>query len=415
MGNRSTGTLAINGGEKAADVLTVPEWPRLTERTRTNVLDCLESTAWCKQYEEATYADRFEEAFAAFHDAEHALGVTNGTTALEVALRSVGLMPGDEVLVTPYTWVSTAMAILLGGGLPKFVDVDPKTYNLDPNALREEITADTVGVVGVHYAGYPMDLDEIVPLCEEHDLFLIEDCAHAQGTEWRGEKVGTFGQAGTFSFQQSKSLTAGEGGAVITDDDRLAEVARSVHWMGRDPGGKLGHIMNSSNHRISEFLGAILLAQLEKLPDENAIRQENEEILVEELDAIEGIQTKPRDDRITNRGYYCFNFRYDRDAFDGIDRQTFVEALVEEGVPASLGTHNAQPLYRQRAFTREQLTAHVPSDVALPNYQNMHLPGVEEIARTNVTLSHQTLLADREGVRPIARAVEKVQEHADEL
>ena len=407
--------LAIDGGPEAAEALEVPDWPRVTDRTRENLLDCLESTNWCKQYDEATYAERFEAAFADYHDAKHALGVTNGTTALQVALRAVGLLPGDEVIVTPYTWVSTAMAIVLGGGIPRFADVDPETYNLDPASVRETITDDTVGIVGVHYAGYPMDMDELVPICEEHDLFLIEDCAHAQGTEWRGRKVGTFGQAGTFSFQQSKSLTAGEGGAVVMNDDRVAEVARSVHWMGRDPGGKLGHVLNASNHRISEFLGAVLLAQLETLPEENARRQENEAVLVDELRAIEGILTKPRDDRITNRGYFCFNFRYDPEAFGGVDRRRFVEALEAEGVPAHLGTHDAQPLYRQRAFTREQLSAHVPPGSDLPNYQTMHLPGVEEIARTNVTLSHQTLLADREGVESIARAVAKIRARADEL
>jgi dTDP-4-amino-4,6-dideoxygalactose transaminase len=415
MARGASDELATNGGAKAADDLTVPEWPILASGTRENVVDCLESLVWCRQYGDAEYVERFEEAFAEYHDAEHAIGITNGTAALEVALRTVGLHPGDEVIVTPYTWVSTAMSIVLGGGVPRFVDVEPATYNIDPESLRETITDDTVGVVGVHYAGYPMDLDEIVPICEDHDLFLIEDCAHAQGSEWRGEKVGTFGQVGTFSFQQSKSLTAGEGGAVVVDDDRLAKIARSVHWMGRDPGGELGHVLNSSNHRLSEFLGAVLLAQLDKLPEENGVRQENEALLVDELDDIPGIETKPRDDRITNRGYYCFNFKYDRESFAGVDRETFVEALQAEGVPASLGTHAAQPLYRQPAFSREQLSAHVPADVELPNYRTMHLPGVEEIARRNVTLPHQLLLADEGGIRSVARAVEKLRDHADEL
>ena len=414
--SRATETkLAIDGGEPAAKELEVPDWPQLSEGGRENVIDCLESTDWCKQYSDAIYAEAFEEAFAEYHDADHAIGVTNGTTAIQVALRAVGIRPGDEVLVTSYTWVSTAMAIVLCGGIPRFVDVDPDTYNLDPDAVRDAVTEDTAGVVGVHYAGYPMDLDELVPICEEHDLFFIEDCAHAQGTEWRGQKVGTYGDAGTFSFQQSKSLTAGEGGIVIMTDDRTAEMARCVHWMGRDPGGKLGHVLNSSNHRISEFLGALLLGQLEHLPEENARRQENEAVLVEELSSIDGITTKPRDDRITNRGYFCLNFRYDPDAFAGIDRSTFVEALTEEGVPAHLGTHSAEPLYRQPAFSREQLAAHVPDVADLPNYNTMHLPGVEEISRTNVTLTHQTLLADESGMRAIADAVRKVKANAEAL
>ncbi len=415
MSQTADSTLAINGGDEAAANLAVPDWPRLSETGRENVIDCLDSTHWCKQYDAATYAEAFEEAFAAYHDADHAIGVTNGTTAIQVALRAVGLRPGDEVLVTAYTWVSTAMAVVLCGGIPRFVDVDPNTYNIDPAAVRNAITDETAGVVGVHYAGYPIDLDELVPICEEHDLFFIEDCAHAHGSEWRGKKVGTFGDAGTFSFQQSKSLTAGEGGIVVMNDARVAELAKCVHWMGRDPGGKLGHILNASNHRISEFLGALLVGQLEQLPEQNARRQANEAVLVEELSGIEGIHTKPRDDRITNRGYFCLNFRYEPSVFGDIDRETFVEALQAEGVPAHLGTHNAEPLYRQLAFVRERLATHVPSTEELPNYQTMHLPGVEEIARTNVTLTHQTLLADREGMEAIAAAVRKVKAHTEEL
>ncbi len=415
MGKTTTIELAINGGAPAADDLDIPEWPRLSETGRTNVIECLDSRNWCKQYDAATYAETFEDAFAEYHDANHAIGVTNGTTAIQVALQAVGVRTGDEVLVTSYSWVSTAMAIVLCGAIPRFVDVDPETYNLDPEAVEAAITDRTVGVVGVHYAGYPMDLDALIPICEKHDLFFIEDCAHAQGTEWRGQKVGTFGDAGTFSFQQSKSLTAGEGGIVITTDDRIAERAKCVHWMGRDPGGKLGHIVNASNHRISEFLGALLVGQLEQLPAENARRQENEAVLREELATIDGIHTKPLDDRITNRGYFCFNLRYDPDAFCGIDRQTFVEALNAEGVPAHLGTHNAEPLYRQPAFTREQLSTHVPSVETIPNYQTMHLPGVEEIARTNITLTHETLLAGPEGMKAIARAIRKIKTHASEL
>ena len=415
MTQSSDAALAINGGEKAAASLEIPSWPQLTSGARENLTACLESTHWCKQYEEATYVETFEDAFATYHDAEHAIGVTNGTTAIQVALRAVGIRPGDEVLVTPYTWVSTAMAIVLEGGIPRFVDVDPTTYNIDPDAIRAAVTEDTAGIIGVHVGGYPMDLDELVPIYRDHNLFFIEDCAHAQGTEWRGRKVGTFGHVGTFSFQQSKSLTAGEGGAIITNDDRIAEMGRTVHWMGRDPGGKLGHIRNASNHRMSEFLGAVLLGQLDELDDQNARRQANEAILREELEAIDGIEMKPRDDRITNRGYFCVNVKYDREAFAGIDRRTFVNALQAEGVPVNLGVHGGEPLYRQPSFTREQLSAHLSDVSDLPNYGTMHLPGVEELSRRNVTFTHQTLLADAAGIRSIGDAIRKIQERAEEL
>ncbi|WP_224270994.1 DegT/DnrJ/EryC1/StrS family aminotransferase [Haloprofundus salinisoli] len=406
--------LALNGGSMAAADLEIPRWPQCTEQSRENVLDALESERWCRVTDGANWVDRFEAEFAEYHDAEHAIAVSNGTTAIELSLRACGLKPGDEVLVPAYTFIATASAVACMGGVPRFVDVDPETYNMDPESVRENITDRTVGLVGVHFAGYPMDMDELTAIADEHGLFLIEDSAHAQGSEWRGQKVGTFGEFGTFSFQQSKSLPAGEGGIVVTDDELLAEEARQVHNIGRavgEPGYK--HYMLSSNYRLSEFQGALLSAQLEKLPEENERRRRNEKVLISALSDIDGISTKPEDDRITARGYCIFNFRYDEEAFGGVSRDRFIEALNAEGVPARTGYE--LPLYKQPAFSREQLSALVPPGTDLPVYRHMHLPGVEEVRRTNVTLSHNVLLAGEDGVRTIARAVDKIHEHADEL
>ena len=296
------------------------------------------------------------------------------------------------------------------GGVPKFVDVDPETFNVDPESVRESISDRTVGMVGVHFGGYPMDMDELVPIVEENGLFLIEDAAHAQGSEWRGQKVGTFGDFGTFSFQQSKSLPAGEGGIVVTNDDVLAEEAALVHNIGRPVGAGYKHTIPASNYRLPELQGALLCAQLEKFPEENERRQENEDRLVSELETIDGIHTLREDSRVTNRGYCVYNFRYDSAAFDGLSRDRFLEALRAEGVPASSGYGMA--LYKQPAFSREQLGALVPPGADLPVVRHLHLPGVEEIVETNVRLSHTALLAENETIRTIPRAIRKIQEHA---
>ena len=203
--------LAVNSGEKAAAELSIPEWPQVTDKSREYVQDCLESGEWCRIYEDAKWVERFETEFADYQKADHAIAVNNGIVALELALRMVGVEPGDEILVPAYTFIATASAVTSLGAVPRFVDVDPETHNIDPDSVAESITEDTVGIIGVHFGGYPIDFDAILPLVEEHDLSLVEDAAHSRGTEWRGEKVGTIGDVGAFSCQQEKSLSGGEG------------------------------------------------------------------------------------------------------------------------------------------------------------------------------------------------------------
>ena len=406
--------LAINGGPKAVESLDRPDWPPLPDAARENVLDALENGPWCRNRSGGRWCDRFEAQFADYHDAKHAIAVNNGTIAIELALRACGVQPGDEVLVPSYSFIATASAIPYVGAIPRFVDVDPETYNLDSTSLEESITEDTVGVVGVHFAGSPMDMDEVLSICEENGLFLIEDAAHAQGSEWRGRKVGAIGDVGTFSFQESKSLSCGEGGMLVTDDDVLAERLLYSSNIGRARGqAGYQHEMVSTNSRLHEFIGALGVAQLENLDEQNRIRERNEEILVAELETIDGIRTKPRDERITARGYCLENFRYDADAFGGVGRDRFIEALRAEGLPVSRGYE--QPLYRQAAFSRENLSTMLPPGTEVPIYRSLHLPGVEQVCRENVTFGHTTLLASEEDMYAFADAVRKVQDNAEEL
>ncbi|WP_276256061.1 DegT/DnrJ/EryC1/StrS family aminotransferase [Halomontanus rarus] len=404
--------LAYNGGPAAAESLEIPEWPRLNEASRQYVDEALESGNWCRNAG-GEFCDRLEEEFAEYHDAKHAVAVSNGTAAIELALQAAGVEPGDEIIVPSYSFIASASAVPEVGGVPRFVDTDLETYNIDLDHLEAVITEDTKGIVGVHFAGYPMDMDRLIDIVEDHDLFLVEDAAHAQGTEWRGEKVGTFGDFGTFSFQESKSLPSGEGGIIVTDDDVLAERARIMHNIGREQGATgYRHYKMASNRRLSEIHAALALGQLEKLDEENRIRERREELLLDELEDIDGIETKPRDDRITARGYCLENFRYDSAAFGGLSRDDFIEALSAEGVPVSDGYE--MPIYRQPAFFRNEIGRLLP-DVELPDYRHLHLPGVEELCRTNVSYGHRLLLAEEEGVRSVATAIRKIQRNVDEL
>lgn len=405
--------LARHGGPKVVEDLSFPEWPQCTEQSKENVLDALETEAWCRNYSEAEWVERFEDRFADYQDAEHGIAVANGTAAIEVALRMLDVQPGDEIIVPPYTFIATASAVTELGAVPIFADVNPETYNIEADSVIEQITENTVGVVGVHIAGYPMNFDELLPVVEDHDLFLVEDAAHAQGAEWRGERVGTIGDVGTFSFQASKTLSGGEGGIVVTDDDVLAERGQLVHNIGRMDGKVYRHYELASNKRMTEFQGALLCAQLDDLDDQLAIRRRNEEVLASELADVDGISVKPWDDRITARGYCLYDLKYDPEAFDGISRDVFLEALSAEGVPVNKGY--VMPMYKQPAFARNVVQARVPASADVPAYRHLHLSGVEEVTSTNISMSHQVLLAEQSEMEAIADAIRKIANNVDAL
>lgn len=409
--------LAIEGGSKAAERLEVPQWPTLDEEDEGAVLEALESGRWCRIYP-GSRVEEFEKAFAEYHDAEHAVAVSNGTVALELALLACGIEPGDEVLVPAVTFVASASAIVTSvGAVPVFVDVDPQTASISPEGIEEAISERTKGVVAVHYGGYPVDFDRILPIVERHDLALIEDCAHAQGTEWKGRKVGTFGDMGAFSFQESKAFTAGEGGIVLTDDEETAERARLLHNIGRVVGrpGYEHHVL-ASNYRLSELHAALLLSQLRRYKrDQVQLKHDNGEFLAQGLGEIGGVEPLKRDERITQRGYYFFVIRYDGEQFGGLPRDRFVEALKAEGVPCGVGY--GIPLYEQPAFRRERIEPLLAeSSKPWPDYEDVHLPVAERFcAEEQVTLPHQVLLADRSGIQAILDAIAKIRGNLDEL
>jgi dTDP-4-amino-4,6-dideoxygalactose transaminase len=406
-------SLAIDGGDAAAEDLSVPEWPRYDDASEAYVLECVRSNDWCSIEAEDSWVDRFEESFGEYHGAEETVATANGTVALELALRACEIEPGEEVLVPAYTFIASASAITEVGAVPRLVDVDPDTGNLDPEAASAAVNDRTAAIVGVHFGGKPIDLDAIGSIADEEDLFLIEDCAHAHGTEWRGEKVGTVGDVGAFSFQQSKSLSGGEGGAVTTDDPDIGERARLLGNIGRraDRPGYEHHVL-SSNYRMPELHGALLCGQLEAFPDQFAARERRGAELADRLEDVDGVVTQPADERVTARGYYFFTVRYEPEGFGGIPRNRFIEALRAEGVPAH--TAYGPALHRQPAFERERVAELLPRSVTVPDYANTDLRGAEQFAEGLVAIQHQVLLAEN-AVDAIAGAVEKVSANADAL
>ena len=406
--------LAILGGDPIR-THDFPAWPQYDQNERQALLDVLESETWWRTPGTRTRA--FEEAFAAYHQAKHGIAVTNGTAAIEVALAALGVGLGDEVIIPDYTFVATASAVLMHGALPVLVDIDTATYNIDPARVEAAITPRTKAIIAVHIAGYPADMPALKTIADRHNLYLLEDCAHAHGAERDGKKVGTFGQAGTFSFQQSKLITAGEGGIILTNDDDLEVQMRSVHDCGRMPGAWFyAHFINGGNYRLSEWQGAILSQQLQRFEPQANTRSANAVYLNQHLSKIEGITPQAYDPDHIRHGHYGYIFTYDPKSFSGLSTGQFIQAFEAEGIPtqASYPPLHALALFNTGEYRKRLLPELCTSRHAAEQhpYEDTDFP-VTNFAFTNtVWLEQRALLGTQADTTDIVRAVRKIQAQA---
>jgi dTDP-4-amino-4,6-dideoxygalactose transaminase len=390
-----------------------PAWPQYDEHERQALLQVLDSGAWWRTPGTQTLA--FEQEFAKYHQAKHGVACTNGTAAIEITMAALDIGLGDEVIVPDFTFVATASAVLFADALPVMVDVDPSTYCLDPDQVEQAITDRTKAIIAVHVGGHPADLDRLQAIAKKHNLLLVEDSAHAHGSEWKGHKVGSIGDVGTFSFQQSKLMTAGEGGIVITNDDDLEIQIRSVHDCGRMPGEWFySHYRYGSNYRMSEWQGAILRQQLARLDTLAATRSQNARYLNATLPEIEGIKPQKLDERCTRNGYYCYIFEYDETAFSNLPTETFIQAIEAEGIPTQA---SYPPLHDLDMFKNGSYRQRLAPDHAAEDHAFLHadFPHTNHLATNTVWLVHRTLLGTEEDTAQIVEAIKKVQRHAKEL
>jgi dTDP-4-amino-4,6-dideoxygalactose transaminase len=407
--------LAMNGGPKTVARQLGKSWPIFDEKEEQAVVEVVRSGKWWRggfDNPSESKVAQFEDAFAAYQHAKHGIAVTNGTQALECALKAVGVVPGDEVIVPALTFVATATAVVLVNAIPVFADIDPATYNISPESTEACITERTRAIVPVHNGGYPCDMDRIMEIAAKHDLTVIEDCAHAHGSEWRGRRVGAIGHMGGFSLQAGKTLTCGEGGIVLTDDDELAEKAYSFHHIGRLPGRPFYEFHRvASNLRMTEFQAAVALAQLSRLDEQTETRERNVTHLARGLEQIDGVAPIDRDERVTRWGFYYWNFHYDEERFDGVPRDKFLEALRAEGVPAGVGAHGA-PIYQNPVFQRTDFTW-LGRDI---DFTKVHCPEAERVhAHAALSLTHRLFLGEQEDMDLILEAIRKIRENTGEL
>jgi dTDP-4-amino-4,6-dideoxygalactose transaminase len=397
--------LAINGGEKA--VKTSFPWPIYNERDVQAVADIVRSGQWGNP-DCAGAVAAFEEQFARYCGSRYAISCVNGSVSLRLALIACGVQPGDEVIVPPYTFIATASVVLEVNCVPVFVDIHPDTYHLDPAALQAAITVRTKVIIPVHFAGLSCDMDAILAVARRYNLRVIEDAAHAHGAEYKGRKLGSFGDAGSFSFQSSKNLTSGEGGMVITNDDALYQTMDSLRNVGRLPTGQwYDHFNPGCNYRITQLQAVLLSQQLTRLEEQTQRRNENGLYLDSLLNRIEGISPLSRSQADLLHSYHLYIFRYDPSRFNQVPKQTFVAMLGAEGVPCSAGYPH--PLYKQPLFQQKNWMCYaIPDSV---DYRQVSCPVAERAcAEEAVWIFQQALLGTRSDMESFAEAIRKIQQ-----
>ena len=407
--------LAISGGEPVAQ-WEASRWPVSGLEEERRLLQVLHDGPWANGPMEAA----FREAWASFCGARFCIATTGGTTALQLALEALDIGYGDEVLVPGTTWQATAVAVLDVNAVPVLVDVEPDTWCLEPQLAEAAVTPRTRAVFAVHTFGRLADLDALRAMAQRHGLALIEDCAHVHGARWREHGAGTIGDLGCFSFQESKAMTAGEGGAVITDDERLAARLDSLRNCGRvspllpperqSPPG-------SGNFRMTEWQAAVLLAQLERLPEQIDRREVAAAVLDDRLAELPGVAPLRRHPAITLQAYYAYGFQFIPEMWEGVPRAAFRRAVGAELGIGSLGAPyeplNDCSLYRPHSKRRHRLGDDYWAAIDPSWY---HLPVSERICREEgVLLSHRYLLLPPSAMHQMADAIEKVFEHRDEL
>jgi dTDP-4-amino-4,6-dideoxygalactose transaminase len=403
--------LALVGGDPIRTD-PFPSWPSFGEDEANSLLHVLRNGSWGGYNEKVA---EFESAFAAMHGTRYAVSCANGTVALELALRAVGITCGDEVIVPPITFVATATSVLLCHGVPVFADIDPQTLNLSAATAERAITPRTRAIIVVHFGGQPADMDAFRSLVERYHLALIEDAAHAHGATWHGEPVGNFGVAATFSFQSFKLVTSGEGGIVLTNSSEIADKVWSYCNQGRRKGGGwFEHFTLGTNYRITGFQAAILSQQLRRLPEQTRRREENVEYLRQQLRSVVGFTIAKPDPRVERHPNYLVTLRYQASHFDGAKRETVIEALRAEGIPVQ--PTYPYPLYRNPLFSDDGLPpCHCGAWHPAQDYSSLFLPESERICREGLWLEHNLFLGTRGDVDDIVAACRKVHENRSSL
>lgn len=420
--NTATATVpALLGGDPVITSHDWPSWPIWKPETdEKRLLEVIRSGVWSRN----KVVSEFEQRWAETIGSKRCLSVVNGTNALNTSLAQLEIGWGDEVLVTPYTFIASVSCILFNGAIPVFVDVDPETFQMDPDKIEEKITPHTKAILPVHILGLPCDMERIMPIAKKHNLYVVEDACQAWLAEINKQKVGTFGHAGCFSFQNSKNMPIGEGGAIVSDDDAFMDRCFSYHNYGNPYGSAAGEvgagtIMIGTKLRLTEYQAAIGLAQLERLEEQTETRNVNAGYLKNHIKDIPGIVPYRLYDNVTRAAFHLFPFRYQKEAFKGLPRGKFLEALRAEGVPCSSGYSELNKMpFLKNAFNSRFFQKFYPKErLDYDKYaEENKCPLNEKLCNEEaVWFSQNMLLGSKKDMDNIAMAIEKVYNNAEKL
>ncbi len=394
-----------------------PTWPVTNQVEEQEILGALRSGRWGRGT--GKLVERFEEAYATLTGTKHCLAVANGTSALITSLNALGIGAGDEVIVPPYTFIATINSVLLQHALPVFVDTDRETFQIDASKVEAAITPETRALLPVHMGGASFDVGKMLEISRRRNIPLIEDAAQAHLGEWRNRKVGSYGLAGCFSFQASKNLNSGEGGAIISSDEAFIEKCFTFHNNGRSRKvmtASFTYQSTGANLRLTEFQAAILTAQMTRLEEQSRRREMNAAYLTSQLSGIAGMTPQKLYPGCTRNAWHLYMFRYQPEAFAGLTRERFIAAMRAEGIPVSSGYSplNREPFLENVLNSRGFRRIYGEKRLAQWREKNQ-TPQNDQLCQEALWLTQTMLLDTREGMDQIVEAVRKVQKAAGPL
>lgn len=403
---------AILGGKPLVDAAR--EWPEHDEREREALLRVLEGGRWA--YDGPAQAE-FERRFAEVQGVGHVRAVANGTTAIQLALEALDVGRGDEVILPGLTWQATAAAVTDVNALPVLVDVEPDTYCMDLRAAEAAVTERTRAIVVVHLYGSVADLAGVLDLARRHGLSVVEDCAHAHGASWGDRGLGSLGDVGCFSFQSSKTLTAGEGGCVTAGADGLASRLYSLSNCGRapEPRPDSWRPVQGGNYRMTEWQAAVLCAQLDRFPRQRDLRERTRRALDAAAEDLPGLSPMLRRDEVTVAPAYAYVLRYDPEEFGGLPATTARGVLSADlgcTVEGPYEPLNRSSLYRPRTKRRHRLDPGYWSDLDPAGFA---LPVGERAFSEEALVFPHTFLAEQRAPELLSEAVDRLRAHLPRL
>ncbi len=410
------GKLAILGGEPVRSNKSWPPWPYWDDEVVNSIVKTTKSRIWCRIQSASGTVPTFEKKFAELMGAKLCVATGSGTQALHTAVEALGIGAGDEVITSPYTDPGTIASILSARALPVLADLDRESYQLDPEDVERRITENTKALMPVHMMGQPCDMERIMAIAKKHNLKVIEDAAQAHLAEYQGKKVGTIGDLGCFSFQSSKTIACGEGGAVIGSDEDLMDKCYTVHNHGTSRRGRTE--VAGPKYRMNEFEAAVLLGQLPGVKERFARRNENAAYLTSRLKDVPGVSPQKLYKGTTSGSFYLYPMSYHKEHFNDADRSQFLRAVRAEGI--SLDGYIDQGLHRepwiehilnsrvyQRMFSKERLQQY---------REENKCPNSDKVCQEMVMIwASGPLLGTKEDMDDIANAIIKVYENRDKL